>query len=174
MGTKTIQLWECSQPGGRVFAMDANARRCAALRQLLADRAISDIGVIEASWLKDAAAVLPKAFDRILVDAPCSNSGVLSRRAEARYAQDAETLSSLAELQARILDDTAPFVAAGGLLVYSTCSIWPEENEAVVSAFVERCRQFERERVLTTLPSVDPDATTHCDGGFVAVLRRRG
>ena len=77
-------------------------------------------------------------FSKILIDAPCSNSGVLARRPEARYAQDDRALASLAKLQDRILDDSAPALINGGRLVYSTCSIWPGENQERVKNFLGR------------------------------------
>jgi len=77
-------------------------------------------------------------FSKILVDAPCSNSGVLTRRAEARYGQDDRTLASLARLQERILDDSATALIGGGRMVDSTCSIWPQENSERVKSFLGR------------------------------------
>jgi 16S rRNA (cytosine967-C5)-methyltransferase len=172
VGTKTIQILEAVGTAGRVYAMDPNAQRCETLRRLLADRGIDNVGVIEASWLKDAAAALPSEFDRVLVDAPCSNSGVLIRRPEARYAQSAGALRSLATFQRKILADTAPFVRRGGLMVYSTCSIWPEENERIVDDFLLGHDDFELVEKHTTLSASTGEATKHHDGGFVAVLKR--
>lgn len=173
VGTKTLQLAEAVGPEGKVFAIDPNAERCGVLRRTLADRGIGTVGVIEAAWLQDAASALPKQFDRVLVDAPCGNSGVLIRRAEARYAQSAGALRSLSDLQKKILADTAPLVRrAGGLLVYSTCSIWPEENGRIVDWFLANTDGFDVVRQTATLPTTDDDPTTHHDGGYVAVLRR--
>lgn len=172
VGTKTIQLAELVGPGGKVFAIDPNARRCQILRRTLAERGIGHVGVIEASWAKDTTGVLPRQFDRVLVDAPCGNSGVLIRRPEARYSQSAGALRSLVDLQRRILSDTAPLVRPGGLLVYSTCSIWPEENGRVADWFVANHDAFEALRQTVTLPSTTEEPSRHHDGGFVAVFRR--
>lgn len=173
VGTKTLQLSEQVGPEGRVFAIDPNAERCATLRSLLADRGVNHVGVIEAGWLKQAADALPQQFDRVLVDAPCGNSGVLIRRAEARYHQSAGALKSLGKLQRELLADAAPVVRPGGLLAYSTCSIWPEENDRVADWFAANHEDFEETVRTTTLPATAPDPATYHDGGFVAVFRRR-
>ena len=105
---------------------------------------------------------------------PCSNSGVLARRPEARYAQDERSLRALERLQRDLLDDTAAYLLRGGLLVYSTCSVWREENEAQVRAFVERHGNYEPLEARATLPSFrESDPSCYHDGGFVAVLRRK-
>jgi 16S rRNA (cytosine967-C5)-methyltransferase len=111
-------------------------------------------------------------FSKILIDAPCSNSGVLARRPEARYAQDEKTLASLARLQDRILDDSAPALLNGGRLVYSTCSIWPQENQARVKNFLGRHADYRLIDERPTFPSVDSDPTKYHDGGYFAVLER--
>jgi 16S rRNA (cytosine967-C5)-methyltransferase len=167
-----MQLAEAVGPGGRVFAIDPNARRCDMLRRTLAERSIGHVGVIEASWMKQAKAALPEQFDRVLIDAPCSNSGVLIRRPEARYAQSAGALRSLAKLQKAILSDTAPFVRSGGRLVYSTCSIWPEENERIVEWFIAGHDGWRLVDQQATLPSTSHDPSIHHDGGFAAILER--
>jgi 16S rRNA (cytosine967-C5)-methyltransferase len=112
-------------------------------------------------------------FSKILVDAPCSNSGVLARRPEARYARDEKTLASLARLQDRILDDSAPALMSDGRMVYSTCSIWPQENSERVKSFLGRHQDYRLLEEKLTFPSVDDDAVKYHDGGYWAVLERR-
>ena len=151
--------------------MDPAEPRCETLRQTLARRQITNATVHCAAWLKDIPD-LPH-FDAILADVPCSNSGVLARRPEARYHQTPAALASLAKLQDMILDDTAPFLKPGGRLVYSTCSVWPEENRHRVDAFLMRHPDYTLESDQSTLPSFDADPTRYHDGGYVAVLRRK-
>ena len=106
-------------------------------------------------------------FPKILVDAPCSNTGVLRRRPDARWNWSEAKLAALVKLQAEILDRAAALVAPGGLIVYSTCSNEPEENQEQVKAFLERHPDFrlreERESI--------PFETGH-DGAFAAALER--
>jgi 16S rRNA (cytosine967-C5)-methyltransferase len=179
LGTKTLQLHEAVGEQGRVVAMDPAEQRCAGLKQLLERRQINNVEVHGAAWLRDVAGAQPETFDRVLADVPCSNSGVLARRPEARYHQSPENLKSLAKLQDEILADTAPFVKPGGLLVYSTCSVWPEENRQRVDAFLKRHPNFMLLVDRDTLPSLVTDLTAppapekYRDGGYVAVLGRR-
>jgi 16S rRNA (cytosine967-C5)-methyltransferase len=176
LGTKTMQIAERLGPSGSVVAVDPNRARCDTLRQTTVDRGLVErVFVFNKSWMNEFwhLGTVEKALHRVLIDAPCSNSGVLARRPEARYTQDAASLASVRKLQLDILDDTAPYVLPDGLLLYSTCSIWPEENESVVSEFVSRHPEYRLLDSHRTLPSLtSAEATTYRDGGFWALLRR--
>ncbi|MGC4032303.1 MAG: transcription antitermination factor NusB [Tepidisphaeraceae bacterium] len=163
VGTKTLQIARAA-PDADIIAIDPAGHRIDALKRSANDFNVT--AIVNTKVPLDAA-----PFDRILIDAPCSNSGVLIRRPEARYRQDDATLKSLEELQRTILKDTVPFLAPGGLLVYSTCSIWPEENGDQVRWLTETFPQLKIVNLLTTLPSLATDPTKHHDGGFVAVLK---
>ena len=108
-------------------------------------------------------------FDRVLVDAPCSNTGVLRRRPDARWRWTEERLRSLAALQDEILSAAAAYVAPGGKLVYSTCSNEPEENADRVAAFLASHPDFAE---VTRRESL-PHESGH-DGAFACALVRRG
>jgi len=172
LGTKTLQMQELIGTDGSVVAVDPSRARCEGLREMLRARGIEDVRVHQVAMLREIGELRPPAFERILVDAPCSNSGVLGRRPEARFAQDERSLRSLQRLQRDILDDTAPYLVPGGLLVYSTCSVWPEENAAQVEWFLERHGEYELLDSCSTLPSFDHDPARYHDGGYVAVMRR--
>ena len=107
-------------------------------------------------------------FGKILVDAPCSNTGVFRRRPDARWNWTDEKLASLVSLQAGILDRAAALLAPGGLLVYSTCSLEPEENGGQVEAFLSRHPEF---RLASSAASL-PFETGH-DGAYAAALEAR-
>jgi 16S rRNA (cytosine967-C5)-methyltransferase len=172
LGTKTLQMREMVGSGGKILAVDSNVPRCKRLAQLLAKRGVENVHIEPVGMLSDVKTPLPQ-FDRVLVDAPCSNSGTLARRPEARYFQGEKAMASLRELQLRILDDTASHVARVGVMVYSTCSIWPGENKEVVATFLESHRDFELVKEESTLPSgAGAPATEYHDGGYLAVLRR--
>jgi 16S rRNA (cytosine967-C5)-methyltransferase len=173
LGTKTLQLRDLVGDTGNVLAMDPSESRCMGLRRLLSLRNIENVTVHCAAWLADLKDSIPNSFDAILADVPCSNSGVLARRPEARYAQTPAPLASLAKLQDRILADSAPFLRPGGRLVYSTCSVWPEENRQRIDAFLQQHPDFELLHDQSTLPSFDPDPTHYHDGGYLAALRRK-
>lgn len=168
-GTKTQQIIERVGSTGRVVAMDTSKSRLRSLEQLIVRRNISNAEAFVAGSVKE----LPepgRVFDRVLIDAPCSNSGVLARRPEARYRQDDQT--ELIGLQLQILRDSADAVAVGGRMVYITCSIWREENEEVVRRFLDSDPRFELLSIATTPLHVAKSAATYRDGGFFAALRR--
>jgi len=157
-GGKTIQLaWR----GADVTACEINPKRRRRLEENL-KRVKVNATVIDA---------IPNSgtFAKVLVDAPCSNTGVLRRRPDARWNWNAEKLSALVKMQAAILDQVAPLVAAGGTLVYSTCSIEPEENAQQVENFLVRHADFSLEKTAESLPF----ETGH-DGAFAVALVRRG
>jgi 16S rRNA (cytosine967-C5)-methyltransferase len=173
LGTKTLQMRDILGPEGSILAVDPSAHRCRILRELVERRGITNVVVAQAGMLAEIEPQTKAPFDRILVDVPCSNSGVLARRPEARYAQDRLTIESLRRLQNRILDDTASHLRSDGTLVYSTCSIWPEENQDQIGAFLTRHPDYRLIEQQTMLPSADSSPQRYHDGGYVAVLTRR-
>jgi len=105
-------------------------------------------------------------FDRILIDAPCSNTGVLRRRVDLRWRITPEEISRLQQSQLDLLKLSAPMLKPGGVLVYSTCSLEPEENTTVVQQFLRAHPQFKLEAERELLPFTD-----QLDGAFVARLK---
>ena len=106
--------------------------------------------------------------DRALVDAPCSNTGVLRRRPEARWRLRLEDIPRLAETQGALLAAAAVVVKPGGMIVYSTCSIEPDENEAVIAAFLGGNPDWTLDAELKMVPGA-----RGCDGGYAARLHKR-
>ena len=106
-------------------------------------------------------------FSKILVDAPCSNTGVLRRRSDARWNWSEEKLKDLVKLQEEILDQVVPLVAPGGAIVYSTCSNEPEENLEQVRAFTRRHKDF---HIVTSKESIPYESGY--DGAFAALIKR--
>lgn len=105
-------------------------------------------------------------FDRVLVDAPCSNSGVLRRRPDARWRFDRERLSKLLRIQESLLENAARLVVPGGCIVYSTCSIDEEENEKQAERFLSRHPDFTEEERTFRFP-----VETGTDGSFAVRFR---
>ena len=163
-GGKAVQLaWR----GASVTACEVNPRRRARLeenlRRLKLDVTVVDSLAAETSSLF----LLPSSFPKVLVDAPCSNTGVFRRRPDARWNWSAEKLAELVKLQAEILDAAATRVAPGGTLVYSTCSNEPEENAEQVEAFLARHPDFSLRETTESVPF----EAGH-DGAFAAALVR--
>jgi 16S rRNA (cytosine967-C5)-methyltransferase len=129
-GGKTLLLAQAAGEKGRVVAADLHENRVRAMNERLS---LSGIGNVETVVL-DGSQPLPFArpFDRILVDVPCSGTGTLARHPEIRWKLREEDLRDLHERQAQLLKNALPHLAPNGRLVYSTCSLEPEENELVV------------------------------------------
>jgi 16S rRNA (cytosine967-C5)-methyltransferase len=106
------------------------------------------------------------SFDGVLVDAPCSNTGVLRRRVEARWRLRPQDPETLAGLQIALLERAWPLVAPRGRLVYATCSLEAEENDGVADAFARAHPEARLEVAYRVLPGRE------ADGGFAAVLHR--
>ena len=166
-GGKTVQIaWR----GASVVACEVNPKRRRRLEENLA-RLKLDVEVIpELPSLPENFQLSTsnfKLFHKVLVDAPCSNTGVLRRRPDARWNWNEEKLAALVKLQADILDACASRVAPGGVLVYSTCSNEPEENEAQVTAFLARHPDFSLAESRESIPF-----ESGTDGAFAARLMR--
>lgn len=163
-GGKTIQCaWRLGgkETGARLVAQEVNPAR----RRLLSE----NLRRVGAGWVEVTAEVDAGAgFDRVLADVPCSNTGVLRRRPDARWNWTKEHLAELVKLQAEIFARAAEHVVPGGLIVYSTCSNESEENEGQISAFLAAHPDFEEVGRKESLPFLSGR-----DGAFACALRRR-
>lgn len=184
-GGKTLLLGAmmCSQ--GRLYAFDVSSARLAKAKPRLARSGLSNVTCIVLDNENDVRAKrLAGKAQRVLVDAPCSGIGTLRRNPDLKWRQTPTDLRELTELQARILNSAARCVAPGGRLIYSTCSLLPQENEQQIQAFLQVHKDFKLipfEKVLGDrnpgLSSVDgmlhlrPDVH-ETDGFFAAVLER--
>ncbi len=163
-GTKTTQIVERGGDRGTVVACDRSEEKLAPIRDVLARRELASVKVCLAEQV--ASATPEGGFDAALVDVPCSNTGVLARRVEARWRLRPDDFAELAALQGDLLTRAAEHVRAGGRLVYSTCSLEPEENDAVVRSFLTGRAGWTLERREQALPGPDSD------GAFAALLSR--
>lgn len=168
-GGKTVQIAALMGRTGELIAMDCWTDRVAMMRENFSrfrlDRFIrAGKGDAKRVRLSDFDG---KRFDRILADVPCSNTGVQRRRVDARWRFDAKRLSELNEVQTAILENLSGMLAPGGRLVYSTCSIEPEENRQIVEAFLRRHSDF---RLAEEAVLVPPES--ECDGAYAAALVR--
>ncbi len=163
-GTKTTQIVEATGDCGRVVACDKREAKLAPLRQVVAERGLGSVTVCPA---EEAAAHGPEGgFDAVLVDAPCSNTGVLARRVEARWRLRADDAADLSALQGRLLERALALVRPGGRVVYATCSLLPEENDGLVASCLEGREGWHLAGRDLVLPGPDHD------GAFWALLRR--
>lgn len=163
---------------GEVVALDVSEAKTRLVAQA-AERQGATIVRSETGDLTTWEAETP--FDRVLLDAPCSGTGVLAKRADLRWRRSPEALAELTALQDRLLDAAATHVRPGGLLVYSTCSVEAEENEDRVHAFLRRHADFALEPVVQLVPEAFVEGEVYralphvhgTDGAFAARLRRQ-
>ena len=167
-GTKTRQLAEL-HPDAEIFATDVNDARLEDLRRTFEGH--PRVHAVEPAGLRDVIGQV----DLLVLDVPCSNTGVLPRRPQARYRIDDERRASLARLQKEIVSETVNLLAPGAHLLYITCSIEPGENETIARWIEKRyevevltCRQLE--------PTGHPGGAreAYADGGFHALFAGRG
>ena len=174
-GSRVLDL--CSAPGGKathlaelmgdegvVIACDVDERRLQTVEELARRLRLKSVrtGLVH----PDGAGVPQGPFDAVLVDAPCSNTGVLGRRPEVRWRLKPDDLRHLSEMQTRLLRLAVERVRPGGAVVYSTCSIEPEENRGVVEAVIQTSSGLVCEAEQESMPGLP------ADGGYWARLRR--
>jgi 16S rRNA (cytosine967-C5)-methyltransferase len=135
-GGKTLALAMLMRGTGRIYAMDVSAKRLAELAPRAARAGVTSVHPLVLSGEGDARAKrLAGKLDRVLVDAPCSGFGTLRRNPDLKWRHGPQALVELAAKQAAILGTASRLLKPGGRLVYATCSILPEENEAIADAF---------------------------------------
>ncbi len=160
-GGKTAYIAQLMQNRGRIAARDNQPERLKLARENCARLGVACVEFQDSGP--------PPPFDRILVDAPCSNTGVMRRRVDLRWRIKSGELERLRQGQQALLEEAAPQLKAGGTLVYSTCSLEPEENESVARDFLEGHADFKLERQRQLLPFAD-----RVDGAYVARMRKSG
>jgi 16S rRNA (cytosine967-C5)-methyltransferase len=165
-GGKTTHLAELMENRGRIVACDVDDQRLETLSTLC--RRLG-VGIVEARRLHPEQQEESPAerFDAILVDVPCSNTGVLGRRPEVRWRLRPSDIRRLVMLQAKLLQQAGERIRRGGAIVYSTCSIEPEENGEVVRAALKGMPDLMLEAEEEQAPG------RPADGGYWARLRRR-
>jgi 16S rRNA (cytosine967-C5)-methyltransferase len=148
-GGKSSQLAAMMGNSGLVVALDLHPSRLATLAETCRRLAANVVRPVAADASVDLPLAADARFDRVLLDAPCSGTGTLRRNPEIKWRLAEADLGRFSGLQSTLLERAAERVRPGGRLVYSTCSLEPEENEAVVDAFLASHPEFR---------AVEPDA----------------
>jgi 16S rRNA (cytosine967-C5)-methyltransferase len=160
-GGKTTYLAELMGNQGHILAVDIHTRRLAMVEDHCRRLGVS---IAETRCVDGRLLQLDRPADAILVDAPCSGTGVLGRHSDARWNKSEDDLAGLQQLQLELLLHAASLVKAGGKLVYATCTLEPEENQGTVEAFLQRSPHYRR----APLPGIIPAELTGEDGFFRA------
>ena len=135
-GGKTLAIGAAMRSTGRLYAFDTSAHRLESLKPRLARSKLSNVHPAAIAHERDDRVKrLSGKIDRVLVDAPCSGLGTLRRNPDLKWRQSPKGVQELTEKQTAILASAARLVKSGGRLVYATCSVLPEENEAIAQAF---------------------------------------
>jgi 16S rRNA (cytosine967-C5)-methyltransferase len=174
-GGKSLLIGD-TMKSGRIVAVDLPGTRIDRLKENLSRAGAVDVALVQADVLTDLndalhAHKLPTTYDAVLIDVPCSNTGVMRHRVDVKWRLQAGDFKKHPAQQLSLLHAAARFVAPGGRLVYSTCSIDAEENEHVVTEFFasRAGSAFKREGNVVSQPWV----TGH-DGGAAFLLRKNG
>lgn len=167
-GGKTLHLVALMKNRGDILAVDKNEKKLEELNRRAQKAGCSIIHTFPSEKLtKNKQAKLINEADRILLDVPCSGSGVLRRKPDAKWSLTEKFIHELKTVQAQILDEYAQLLRPGGLMVYSTCSIFPSENTQQVQSFLERHRsRFELVEEINITPS------SGFDGFYIAQIKK--
>jgi 16S rRNA (cytosine967-C5)-methyltransferase len=179
----------CAAPGGKAMVLASAASTDG--RVIAADRSVRKMARVRENWQRlpslpvygmvaDARMPAIRPVDGVLLDAPCTGTGTLARHPDARWRITPDELNALVRLQREILEGAASAVRPGGVLVYATCSLEPEENEIQVEAFLEQHPDFSMEPGSMPASMLDAEGRLFLaphvhgfDGAFAARLRRR-
>jgi 16S rRNA (cytosine967-C5)-methyltransferase len=179
LGGKTLHLAQLMKNEGEIVAVDIDERKLASLEGTAARLGATNIRVRP----HDATVPMEERFDRVLLDAPCSGTGVIRRRVDLKWRKQPEDIPRLAAMQLAMLEAAGASVAKGGVIVYAACSLEPEEGEGVIAEFLKRHSHFEPDdsaRILGAMsPNDGPYLQTYphrhegeMDGFFAARLKR--
>lgn len=185
-GGKSAHMGELMKDEGSIVANDIHAHKGKLISDQASRLGLDSISIVTGDALDLVDRFEPASFDRILLDAPCSGLGVIRRKPDLKWGKSQEDIHEIAALQLRLLESVSTLLRPGGLLVYSTCTIEPLENEGVVSAFLEGHSEFEiAEDGLGALSRLEEKSLLqgggiqilpqhyHSDGFYIARLGRR-
>lgn len=185
LGTKTAHLAQLMENRGRILATDLNEKKLERLGLEMARLRIDIVDTLPADLLRSEKIGITETFDRILVDAPCTGMGVLQRNPDGKWRNGAADIQINHRRQITLLENVAPRLKAGGLLVFAVCSFEPEENEDVIRGFLQKHPDFvidqpkldrvhDHEKLLTSEGFLKTIPHRHqMDGFFAAALKKR-
>jgi 16S rRNA (cytosine967-C5)-methyltransferase len=167
-GGKAAMIADRMKGNGELVAMDLHADRIAVLKENQKRLKLDWIEIMQGDAREPQKALAGRTFDAILLDVPCLNTGVLRRRADARWRIEPERIEKITGLQYEILTACAGMLKEKGRLVYSTCSLEAEENEDLIARWIRAHPEFRMARTGKCFP---PESES--DGAYAALIRRK-
>lgn len=166
-GGKTLAIGACMRNTGRLYAFDTSASRLDAFKSRIGRSGLSNVHPAAIAHERDDRIKrLSGKLDRVLVDAPCTGIGTLRRHPDLKWRQNLDVVGQMTAAQASILRSAARLVKSGGRLVYATCSLLTQENEAIAEEFSKEHLDFEPLAALEVLQNLKvPEAQALCSGG---------
>ena len=167
-GGKSTQIAAYMEQKGLLISNEIHPARCKILSQNIERMAIAN-AIVTNEDSSSLAEKFPEFFDKILVDAPCSGEGMFRKNPQAIEEWSPDNIKLCAKRQSDILDNGAAMLKNGGVMVYSTCTFSPEENEETIDAFIKRHKDFTLEKQIRLFPHKHKG-----EGHFVALLKKNG
>ena len=167
-GSKTTHLAELIKDDGEIIAIDRSEKRLKLVKENLQRLNIKSVKTFKADATKllDLEPKYLNYFDKILVDAPCSGIGTFSRNPDARWKLSKNKIEELILIQEKLLEKIIPLLNKNGLLVYSTCTICPDENNLLIDRFLKQNNKLELVYEKQILPCEDDSG----DGFYAAII----
>lgn len=178
-GGKLCYIAQLTQGEGKIIGVDISSKRLKLVRENCQRLGIELLLLLKG----DGRYIQARSVDKVLIDAPCSGLGVLKKRADLRWKMTPQRIKKFVVLQRNLLQNGAELLKRGGLLVYSTCTIEPKENQLMVEGFLRENKRFKLERADSSIPRdlIDPNGFVytfphlhHIDGSFAVGLRKVG
>lgn len=157
-GGKSLLIAQLMNGSGKLISSDISKKRLITVQENLKNYPVCEIRQMDACNPD----LEEESLDAVLLDVPCSNSGVIRRKADVRWTFNSKKVNELVELQSKILQATGRLVKKGGRLIYSTCSICPEENIEVVNSFLKNNSNFQLDCSKSLLPTQFHDGSFSC------------
>ncbi len=169
-GGKTTHIAEFMHNQGKILALDIHEHKLKLIEENAARLGVTIIETRQADARELPEELYPGLFDRVLLDAPCSGFGVIRRKPDLKWQKSLQDISAIVQTQAQILKEASRWVKVGGTLVYSTCTIDPEENSRLIHRFLDENPAFSLdESLVEDMPSI-VRPYFHKSGGYIQLL----
>ncbi|MFN3568358.1 MAG: RsmB/NOP family class I SAM-dependent RNA methyltransferase, partial [Caldimicrobium sp.] len=151
VGGKTTHIAELTGDQAQIWACDLYPWRLEKLKENFKRLGLKEPKVYVGDVIEKVKEMEVRVFDKVLIDAPCTGTGVIRKHPDIKWARSEKDFLEIPKRQLRLLEGLSPYVKKGGIIVYATCSLEPEENEAVIEAFLKNNPQFQIDPPLPVL-----------------------